>query len=347
MADRAQRLPPGLDQLEERAREHLSASAHAYYADAAYSDAARNFDAARENERAWKGFWLRPRVLVDVRAARTATRVLGSEIALPVLLAPCAFAGHAHPEAEAAAVRGAHAAGTLAVVSTASTLPAEEIARASAGPLWFQLYTEPDRGVTDERVARAEALGYRALVFTVDAPVGAPRYSGYPESGFGPVATGAQLDPSLDWRELERIAAKSALPVVVKGLLHPLDAAEAAQRGVRGVVVSNHGGRQLDGVIPTARALPGVVEAAAGRLEVYVDGGVRSARDVLRALALGARAVLIGRPWIWALAIGGAEGVQELLLRLKDELRNALMLTGQLDASQVARDIAVGAEPPA
>ena len=337
-------LPPGLDQLEERARERLSASAYGYYADAAYSDAAREHNAARENERAWQRWGLRPRVLVDVRGASTATSVLGHEIALPVLLAPCAFAGHAHPDAEIAVARGAQAAGTLAVISTASTRSAEEVAAAASGPLWFQLYTEPDRSVTDERVARAEALGYRALVFTVDAPVGAPRYSGYPERGFGAVATGAQLDPSLDWREMERIAAGSRLPVVLKGILHPLDAAEAVQRGVRGVVVSNHGGRQLDGVVPTARALPEVVEAAAGRLEVYVDGGLRSARDVLRALALGARAAWIGRPWIWALALGGAEGVQELLERLRDELRNALMLTGQLDASRVARDIAVRAD---
>lgn len=341
---RKQHLPPGLDQLEERARERLSASAYGYYADAAYSDAARQRNAARENERAWQRWWLRPRVLVDVRDVRVATSVLGHEIALPVLLAPCAFAGYAHPEAEIAVARGAHAAGTLAVISTASTRSAEEIAAAASGPLWFQLYTEPDRSVTDERVARAEGLGYRALVFTVDAPVGAPRYSGYPERGFGAVATGTQLDPSLDWRELERIAAKTRLPVVVKGILHPLDAAEAVQRGVRGIVVSNHGGRQLDGVVPTARALPEVVEAVAERVEVYVDGGVRSARDVLRALALGARAAWIGRPWIWALALGGAEGVAELLERLRDELRNALMLTGQQDAARVARDIALRAD---
>jgi isopentenyl diphosphate isomerase/L-lactate dehydrogenase-like FMN-dependent dehydrogenase len=339
-------LPRGLDQLEARAKEKLSASAYAYYADAAYADAARTRGAPIDNERAWQSIWLRPRVLVDVRGVSTATRVLGEEIALPVMLSPCAFAAHAHPEAESGAARGACAAGTLAVISTASSQSAEEIAKAAAGPLWFQLYTEPDRGATDERVARAQSLGYRALVFTVDAPVGAPRYSGYPELGFGAVATGAQLDPSLDWRELERIAAKAKLPVVVKGVLHPFDAAEAAQRGVRGIVVSNHGGRQLDGVIPTARALGEIADAVAGRLEIYVDGGIRSARDVLRALALGARAAWIGRPWIWALALGGAAGVQELLDRLREELRNAMMLTGQLRADAVARDIAVARGAP-
>jgi 4-hydroxymandelate oxidase len=332
-------LPFGLDQLEERAREHLSRSAWGYFADAAYADAAGERSTARENERAWSHWYLRPRVLVDVRAVSAATRVLGMPVSLPVLMAPCAYNALAHPDAELAVARAAHAVGTIQIVSTAASLPPAEIARATPADKWFQLYSDVDPKATDRRLADAEEAGFKAIVLTVDAPVGAPRYHGYPEHGFGPVATGSVLDPGLDWREVERIAARTRLPLLLKGLVHPADAARAAQGDVAGVIVSNHGGRQLDGSIPTALALPDVVAAAGDRLEVYVDGGIRSARDVLRALALGARAVLIGRPYLWALAIAGEAGVRELLERLRAELHNALMLTGQADAARVDRDI--------
>jgi isopentenyl diphosphate isomerase/L-lactate dehydrogenase-like FMN-dependent dehydrogenase len=336
-------LPRGLDQLEARAREQLSPGAYAYFADAAYADAAGLRTTARRNQLAWERWYLRPRVLVDVSQASTATTLLGTQVSLPVMLAPCAYLAHAHRDAEPAVARAAAATGALQVVSTASSTPPAEVARASDSPKWFQLYSDVDPAETDKRVRAAEDSGFRALVLTVDAPVGAPRYSGFPEAGFGPVATGSVLDPRLDWREVERIARSTPLPLVIKGLVHPDDARLAVGHGVAGVAVSNHGGRQLDGEIPTALALPGVVEAVAGRAEVYVDGGVRSARDVLRALALGARAVLIGRLHIWALAIAGEAGVRELLLRLQDELRNAMMLAGQTDAANVARDIVMRA----
>jgi len=332
-------LPKGLDQLEEKARENLSAGAAAYYGDAAYSDAAGELTTAEENVRAWRRWYLRPRVLVDVGNVELGTTVLGTATRMPILAAPCAYAGFAHPDAELAVARATASEGVVQVVSSAASTPPDVVARASEGDQWFQLYTERDSSATDERVRSAREAGYRALVFTVDAPVGAPRYSGYPEQGFGPVATGTALDPGLDWREIERIAASTDLPVVVKGVLHPADAALAVEHGVAAVAVSNHGGRQLDGAIPTALALPAIVDAVDGRIEVYVDGGVRSARDVLRALALGARAVMIGRPYLWALAIAGEAGVQELFARLGDELRNALMLTGQTSAASVARDI--------
>jgi 4-hydroxymandelate oxidase len=267
--------------------------------------------------------------------------VLGTPVALPILPAPCAYNGIAHADAEAAVARAAGAVGTIQVVSSASTLPLEEIAKARGAPQWYQLYTDQDPRVTDERMKAAADAGFRALVFTLDAPVGGPRYHGYPERGFGPVATGSSLDPTLDWREIDRIAGRSRLPVVLKGILHPADAALAAEHGAAAVIVSNHGGRQLDGAIPTALALPEIVEAVAGRVEVLVDGGIRSARDVLRALALGARAVLIGRPYLWALAIAGEEGVRELFQRLGEELQSALMLTGQADASRVDPSIVV------
>jgi 4-hydroxymandelate oxidase len=334
-------LPFGLDQLEQRAREHLSASAYGYLSDAAYADAAGEQTTARANERAWSRWWLRPRVLVDVSAVSTETRVLGTPVSLPVLAAPCAFNDLAHPDAELAVARATAAAGTLQIVSTGSSLPPEQVIRAGSGNAWFQLYADVDPAVTDERVRAAEALGFRALVLTVDAPVGAPRYHGYPEKGFGPVAIATALNPKLDWREVERIASLTRLPLLLKGVLHPADAELAVAHGAAAVIVSNHGGRQLDGALPTALALPPIVEAIAGRCEVYVDGGVRSARDVLRALALGARAVLIGRPYLFALAIAGEPGVRELFVRLREELRNALMLSGQTDASRVARDIVV------
>jgi len=277
-----------------------------------------------------------------VSAVRTETALLGTPVRLPVMLAPCAFNAFAHPEAEPAVARAAAAAGALQVVSTASSVPPPEVARASEGPKWFQLYSDTERGETDVRVRAAEDAGFRAIVLTVDAPVGSPRYRGYPEKGFGPVATGSVLDPRLDWREAERIARATRLPLVLKGILHPEDGRLAVECGAAAVAVSNHGGRQLEGAIPTALALPAIVDAVARRIEVYVDGGVRSARDVLRALALGARAVLIGRPYLWALAIAGEAGVRELLERLHEELRNAMMLTGQTDVASVARDIIVG-----
>jgi 4-hydroxymandelate oxidase len=338
-------LPPGLDQLEARAREHLSPGAHAYFADAAYSDSAGERTSARRNEQAWDRWYLRPRVLVDVSDVRTETALLGTRVALPVMTAPCAYLAHAHPEAERAVARAVAAAGALQVVSTAASVPPVEVARASDFPKWFQLYSDVDPAQTDKRVRDAEDAGFRALVLTVDAPVGAPRYSGFPEAGFGPVATGSVLDPRLDWREVARIARATRLPLVIKGVLHPEDARLAVEHGAAAVAVSNHGGRQLDGALPTALALPDVVEAVGNRAEVYVDGGVRSARDVLRALALGARAVMIGRLHVWALAIAGEAGVRELLERLRDELRNAMMLAGQTDAARVARDIVVRAAP--
>src|SRR5262245_34609176 len=275
-------LPQGLDQLEARARETLSPGAYAYFSDAAYADAAGERTTARRNQLAWERWYLRPRVLVDVSGVSTSTTLLGTPVSLPVMTAPCAYLAYAHRDAEAGVARATTAAGALQVVSTAASTPPADVARASAGPKWFQLYSDTDPAETDKRVRAAEDAGFRALVLTVDAPVGAPRYSGFPEAGFGPVATASVLNPGLDWREVERIARGTRLPLVIKGLVHPEDARLAVEHGVAAVAVSNHGGRQLDGEIPTALALHDVVAAVAGRAEVYVDGGVRSARDVLR-----------------------------------------------------------------
>ena len=345
--DRAD-VPWDPEALEAAARDRLPPIAYAYYAAGAGLETS-----VAANRRAWERFWLRPRVLVDVGAVSTATTVLGAPVALPLLLAPCAFHRLAHPDAEAATARAAAAAGTVMVVSTHSSMPLEEIVPHAGAGAWFQLYCDPDPGVTAERVGRAEAAGCTALVITVDAPVWGVRYRGLGDSaafaaaaGSTAVSSGAATHLGLDWAEVERITAATRLPVVLKGILHPADADRAAESGVAAVVVSNHGGRQLDGSIPPALALGEVVAAVAGRAEVYVDGGVRTGADVLRALALGARAALVGRPYLWALTLGGEAGVDALLRRLALEVANAMTLSGQTDATRVESGIVVSAVPP-
>ena len=313
--------------LEAAARERLPDVAYAYYAAGAGLETT-----VAANPRAWERWWLRPRVLVDVATVSTATTVLGTAVRLPVLLAPCAFHRLAHPDAEAATARAAAAAGTVMIVSTHSSLPLEEVVPHATAGAWFQLYCDPDPEVTAARVRRAEASGCSALVVTVDAPVWGVRYRGLGDSAAFAAAAGS--------------TAVSSGAATFKGILHPADAARAAEVGVAAVVVSNHGGRQLDGSIPPALALPEVVEAVTGRLEVYVDGGVRSGADVLRALALGARAVLVGRPYLWALTLGGDAGVLALLRRLSLETANAMTLAGQTDATRVERGIVVAGGAP-
>jgi 4-hydroxymandelate oxidase len=343
--DVAGELPWDPVALEEEARARLPAIAYAYYAAGAGLEAS-----VAANPRAWERWWLRPRVLVDVGRVSTATTVLGTPVRLPVLLAPCAFHRLAHPDAEAATARAAAAAGTVMVVSTHSSLPLEDIVPGCGGLAWFQLYTDPDRELTMRRIRRAEECGCAAVVVTVDAPVWGVRYRGLGDSaafaaaaGSTAVSSGAATNLGLDWHEIERLASATPLPLVLKGVLHPDDAGRAAECGVAGVVVSNHGGRQLDGTIPPALALPEVVGAVSGRLEVYVDGGVRTGADVLRGLALGARAVLVGRPYLWALTLGGEAGVLALLTRLGAEVANAMTLAGQTDATRVERGIVVAA----
>ena len=335
-------LPTDPLELEAAAREHLHEAAYNYYAAGAGMETS-----LEENVRAWRHWHILPRVLVDVSNVRTETTVLGTPVTMPVLTAPCAVNRLAHPEGELAVARATAAAGTVHVLSTASSYPPEEVAACSQAPRWFQLYTAPDRAVTDERVRRAEACGMSAVVLTVDLPTLGIRYRGLgrfdelPEDDrrvlFELLTTAA--NPGLDWKEVDRIRNRTSLPLVLKGLLHPGDVRRAAELGVDAIIVSNHGARQLDGAIPPALALPGAVAAAGGRLEIYVDGGVRSGADVLRALALGARAVLIGRPYLWALALGGESGVLELLERIRAEVLNVLRLAGQCEASSVDSDI--------
>lgn len=337
-----------LDDFERAARDVLEPSALGYFRSGA--DAERTL---RANCRAYRRWEIWHRVLVDVSRLDTSTTVLGARVPSPVLIAPTAYHRMAHPDGEAGTARAAARAGTVMVVSTLATTALEDVAAAAPGATrWFQLYVHKDRGFSAELVRRAAAAGYRALVLTVDTPVLGRRLAderqgfalpaGMKMENLGPLLAGAtsseasmlarfvasRHDASLSWRDLDWLRSLSALPVVLKGLARADDAARAADAGVDGIVVSNHGARQLDGSPATLDALPGVVEAVAGRLEVYLDGGVRWGTDVLKALALGARAVLLGRPILWGLAVGGEAGVSAVLALLDGELRRAMALAG-------------------
>lgn len=336
-------LPTDALELEQAARERISEAAYAFYA---YGCGAEQ--SLEENVTAWRRWHVRPRMLRGSEKLSTATTVCGTEISMPLLLAPCGLNRLAHDEGELAVARAAADAGTVQVLSSTTTTPIEDVAAATRAPKWFQLYCDTTPTGTDERIKRALDAGFRALVVTVDTPYLGLRYKGLADlqafaAELARVGTqGAFIEtPNLDWAEVERICRTYDVPVLLKGILHPDDAVLAAEHGAAGVLVSNHGARQLDGTIPPALALPDIVAAVGDRLEVYVDGGVRSGTDVLRALALGARAVLIGRPYLWALAIDGEAGVRELLARFAAEIRNAMALSGQPDATSVDRDIVV------
>jgi isopentenyl diphosphate isomerase/L-lactate dehydrogenase-like FMN-dependent dehydrogenase len=310
----------------------------------------------RDNIEAFLRLQLRPRVLVDVSEVATEVTVLGRETSMPVLVAPTAFQRLAHSDGEGATARAAASAGTVMCQSTLSSVTPVELARAAPGArLWFQLYWSTDRGFTAELLASVAEAGFEAVVFTVDFPAAGRRerdlraafalpddlrLPNIPEAlereGFH-AAIGKVVDNTLTWRDLEWLRETCSLPVVLKGILSAEDTLLAAEHGAAGVIVSNHGGRQLDGVPASLDALPEVVEAAGARLEVLVDGGVRRGTDVLKALALGARAVLVGRPVVWGLAVGGEEGVREVLELVRAELQLGLTLLGCRSPAEVTR----------
>lgn len=310
-----------------------------------------------ENEAAWRRRRLRPRVLVDVSRVDPATTMLGSDIAMPVAIAPMAVHGLAHPEAEVATARAAVAAGVPFTLSTMASRPIEEVAAAAPGGTnWFQLYTQADPGRSRELVERAAAAGFGAIVLTVDLPrLGyrdRDRRSGFDLPPLGHFPEGrvpshrpdvdrlARLEttgPGLVWADLVEIRRWAPLPLVCKGLLTGEDARIAVDHGVDAIVVSNHGARQLDRVPAGIDVLSEVVEAVAGRTEVWVDGGVRRGLDVAIALALGARGVLLGRPVIWALAAGGQAGVERALAILREEFEITLALLGAPTPADIVR----------
>jgi isopentenyl diphosphate isomerase/L-lactate dehydrogenase-like FMN-dependent dehydrogenase len=292
-----------------------------------------------DNVAAMRRWQLRPRVLVDVEEVTTATTVLGTPISMPLIVAPVAMQKLVHPEGEVAAARAAHAAGTIYCLSTIATCTPAELP--PEGPKWMQVYVFKDRGMTRSMVDAALEQGFSALLLTVDAPVAGRRErdlrTGFvtpPEVAIGNLAGASiaetlhMIDRSLTWRDLERMVEESAVPVLVKGVQTAEDAHLACEHGAAGVIVSNHGGRQLDGVPASIDMLAEIADAVDGRGEVLMDGGVRRGTDVARALALGARAVLAGRAPLWGLAVDGEAGARHVLELLRDEFANALTLLG-------------------
>jgi isopentenyl diphosphate isomerase/L-lactate dehydrogenase-like FMN-dependent dehydrogenase len=341
--------PVNVQDYERLAEERLDPGAFGYFAGGAGDERT-----LAENVAAFERWHLRPRVLADVGSVTTETTVIGQDVSMPVLVAPTAFHRLAHPEGEAATARAAAAARTVMCLSTlASASPAELAAAAPGGRHWFQLYWSRDRGFTQELLAGAVGAGFSALVLTVDFPAAGRRERdirasfrlpvGLPlpniPTGLGTgdfhAALGEVVDPTLTWRDLEWLRSVCALPLIVKGVLTAEDALLALEHGAEAVIVSNHGGRQLDGVPASLDALPDVVEAVGGRAEILLDGGVRRGTDVAKALALGARAVLVGRAVLWGLAVAGEEGVRSVLDLLRAEVALALMLLGCASPAEV------------
>ena len=302
------------------------------------------------NRTAFEALTLRPRFLRDTTERKISTTVLGSDISFPVMIAPTDAHLNAHPEAERATVRGAGMSGTLMMCSTSSNCSMEEIAEAATGPLWFQL-SHRGYDLTENLVKRAEAAGFRAIVLTVDAPLPTPkerdlrnRYERPGEYGNfraqeNPAATaGGSADPPawdtpqgppITWRELEWLRSLTDLPLVLKGVRVAEDARMAVEHGANAILVSTHGGRRFDDTMSSIEMVPEIVAATRGRVEVYVDSGVRRGSDVLKALALGATAVAVGRPLYWGLAVNGADGVHHMLELLREEFNRAMVYCGQ------------------
>jgi 4-hydroxymandelate oxidase len=352
----------GIDDFERHARERLPQMVYDYFAGGSGEEWT-----LLENLRAFDRWVLRPRVLVDVAKVDLSTTVLGQPISFPILLAPTAFHRLGHADGELATARAAASLGAIMVLSTISTVPLEDVA-ATGADRWFQLYVMQDRSLSEDLVRRAHAAGYRALILTVDTPFLGPRlrdvrnrFTLPPDidmanlhaitmpggSGPGGRSTGSELadffaaehDASLSWDDLAWLRSVSPMPLVLKGVMTAEDAKLAADAGVDGIIVSNHGGRQLDGVPAALDALPEVVDAVEGRVEVLMDGGVRRGTDVLKALALGARAVLIGRPYLWGLVCDGEAGVRQVLEMLRDELVLAMQLAGKQSVGEIDRSL--------
>jgi 4-hydroxymandelate oxidase len=349
-----------VDDYERTAQERLDASIYDYIAGGSWDEVT-----LRENRTAYDKWRLRPRFMVNVEHRDLRMNILEDTLSLPIGVAPSAFHKLMHADGELATARAAGAAGTVMCLSIMATTSLEDVAGAASGPLWLQTYIFRDRDLTLNLATRAKAAGYRALVLTVDTPVLGRRERDprnkfelpagiemrnvtMPPSGPGEYESPMvrfirqQIDPSLTWREVEWFVKTVQMPVFVKGVLHPEDARLAAQCGVSGIIVSNHGGRQLDGAIATLDALPEIVSAIrdAG-LDIIVDGGIRRGTDVIKALALGAKMVLVGRPILWGLAVDGEAGACAVLGLLRREFDTALALVGCPRAVDLSLDYLV------
>jgi 4-hydroxymandelate oxidase len=309
------------------------------------SGAAADEITLRWNHEAYEHIRLKPRALVDVSKLDTRVTLFGQDLPFPILLAPTGGQKLVHPQGELAVARGAAAAKATYVISSSASMRVEEIAKAAAGPVWFQIYVQRDRGFTRELIQRAEEAGCRALCLTVDSPTFGARNredrakGDLPERELPNLKGKDYLDPTLTWKDVDWLRSFVRRPLLLKGILNPEDAATAVKAGVAGIIVSNHGARNLDTVPATIEALPGVVEKAGGRMPVLVDGGIRRGTDVLKALAYGATAVQIGRPYLWGLGVAGAEGVARVVQILRKEFELAMMLAGRPSVGSIDRTV--------
>lgn len=351
--------PINIHEYEKLAQSRIHPTAWDFYAGGSDDELT-----LRENRTAFEHIRLRPRVLVDVSNCDVRTKVLDIPLQMPIMVAPTSGHGMAHTEAECATARAAGASGTLMIVSSDATRSMEEIAHEATGPLWFQLYINTFKQA-ESYVRRAEAAGYSAIVLTVDMPRLSRRerdvrndfkayqgthrphvFSGHDQTearvvkqAGGVISDREYIGHTLTWDTLNWLRSITSLPIILKGILTAEDALLAVEHGVAAIVVSNHGGRQLDTALPTIEALPEVVEAVAGGCEVYLDGGIRRGTDVLKALALGARAVLVGRPVLYGLIVNGQEGIEHVLQILKDELILAMALSGCPTLQSIPRSL--------
>ena len=341
--------------FQEAARRRMSHMAYEYVEGGAADEIT-----LRWNQEALQRLRICPRVLTDVSRIDTRVTLLGQQHPVPILLAPTGYHATMHPDGELATARGAGRAGTTLVVSTSATTTIEDVARAATAPLWFQLYMQPERDFTADLVRRAEAAGCRALCVTVDSPVAGPQNriqrarfvlpAGI-EAPMNPLANrqrrstsaaGGGVEPfriryPATWADIPWLKSLTRLPILLKGILHPADAEMAVSAGVDGIIVSNHGARNLDTAPATIEVLPEIAERVAGRIPVLMDGGIRRGTDVLKALALGANATLVGRPYLYGLAAAGAEGVTKVVEILRTELEMAMALTGCATIAAIGR----------
>lgn len=351
--------------FENAAAAKLPSTAYDYYASGAGDEIT-----LRENHAAYERIKLKPRVLKDTSKIDLTKTIFGQNTAMPILVAPTAFHRMAHPEGEVATARAAGAAEIIMILSTLATCSIEAVMKEASGPVWFQLYFYKDRGATLSLVQRAESAGCKAIALTVDAQVWGRRErdvrnrfrlpkglsmenlvalgkGSFPEedsdSGLSSYVTW-QFDPALSWKDVDWLCSKTKLPVLLKGVLHPGDAKIAVEHGAAGLIVSNHGGRQLDTVPATIEALPAIADAVGDRLEVIIDGGIRRGTDVLKAIASGASAVGIGRPIIWGLAVDGEPGVKEVLKILRKELELAMRLCGCSSIADITKDVLISGD---
>lgn len=350
--------PVNIFEYEEIAKKQLNKGDYDFIAGAATDEIT-----LRRTREVLDSIIMKPRMMVDISQRDLGTTVLGEKISFPVMLAPAGNHGAAHIEAELASARAAGAAGTVMILSSHSAKTLEDVAEAATGPIWFQQYFFKDREMTLGMAARAEEAGYSALCLTLDAKIKPKRERNIRNDYVGPVSPnyaeyeGLDLgthawqfaadapagpmdirDPASTWDDLAWLAGETKLPIVVKGIMTGEDGRHAAESGAKGIIVSNHGTRYLDTTFTTIEVLPEVVEQVAGKAEIYMDGGIRRGSDVFKALALGAKSVLIGRPLFWGLAVGGEEGLTSVLEMLRDELDATMGMCGRSTVDSIDLD---------